>query len=268
MRDWASSGQIKVERAREHIRDLESEIAGFRNRNPYRVMSERNAQHGGTDAVVRVLEPVPTAWSAIASDAIHNLNVALDYMWQRAVHGSKVARGDYFPVCANPEEAERRFKGRQSGRVQQAVKVLRDAGAFSAANPFHAIREFDNTDKHDTISLVACYLPEWGIDIGRSVGARRPIVFRQRFAEWRSIEDGLVLYSLAATLSEVDVDHELPFEIVFGQPEALKGEPVIPAIQRLAQAVDDLASAFCAKGLIQPATRRGPTPNGSRPPEQ
>lgn len=76
MTDWVSSGGVKIERAKQHIADLEGQTKAFFQVAPYTLIGEYEPK--SRDTVYR-WRPVPAAreippiWGAIAGDVIHNL---------------------------------------------------------------------------------------------------------------------------------------------------------------------------------------------------
>ena len=62
----------KIERANNHIRDLESRIEDFRKTVPYGVHCEKDSQTGESVYRLRICQPIPVAIPLIAGDAAHN----------------------------------------------------------------------------------------------------------------------------------------------------------------------------------------------------
>jgi hypothetical protein len=244
MRDWASSGGVKIERAYEHIRNLEAEISAFRKGRPYRIRPEPNDEHGEV-LVIRAREAIPLPWSAIASDAVHNLHVALDYLWQRSIHQHGHVWRDKFPAFRDAKSFKARFKGKEKGRVKTAVDIFRAAKTYKVGNPFWDIRCFDDADKHDTMVLVACRLSGARLDFPRDNVSIRITPSAEQFFV---IEDGTVLSTLP--IGKMEMDDDIAFEIAFGEGEVLKRQPVIPTLKNLAASVDSLVAAFKAFDLI------------------
>jgi hypothetical protein len=72
--------RLKIERAERHVRELEAEIRAFRERNPYRVVRDHDAQAGRYVYRVKTVEDVPACLSTIIGDIAHNLRSALDQL--------------------------------------------------------------------------------------------------------------------------------------------------------------------------------------------
>jgi hypothetical protein len=252
MRNWESSGRIKIDRANEHIRHLEVEVEAFRKRRPYPLVREAYDNRYGTGFVVHVREEIPPTWSAVAADAVHNLHVALDYMWQRAIYGPKSGRHDQFPAFPNPEAAKARFQGKEKGRCKTAVDILKAGGTFKEGNALWDIRCFDDADKHDTMVLVAHFLTGFMIDAAGFPDFVPPanwIMVPGPSLRQGVIEEGAILYA-TTPMPEVDVNPELTFEIAFGESEVLNGQAVVPTLKNLAKVVESLETAFVEFGLL------------------
>jgi hypothetical protein len=253
VRDWASSGRVKIERANKHIRDLEARVTAFRKKGPYHVVPKLNSDGTeGATFTVRVVYDIPPDFSAITADAIHNLHVALEHLWQRALYGAKRNKGDRFPFYKSPECAKSRFRGKEKDRCKKAVDLLNAVEAFRKGNPFWNIFCFDNADKHDTLSLVACALTRFRSDVHHLYyGIPGPLLdFTFPSIESRIIKDGALLYSWNGPVSEMNVEHKLAFEIAFGKGEVLEHETVIPTLQHFSTSVEGLAAAFIEAGLL------------------
>ena len=64
--------RIKVERAKEHLRNLEIEVRAFLLTNPYEVGVKRDAQTGEVIYYVVSVRETPITMTAIISDVLHN----------------------------------------------------------------------------------------------------------------------------------------------------------------------------------------------------
>jgi len=100
------STRVKLDRAEKHLQDLDAEISAFIARNPYRLFCDEDSEPAIKIYRIKVIEPIPSHWSAAIGDVIHNIRAALDCLatslvW-RAGHTSNSAVEDaYFPIRAN-----------------------------------------------------------------------------------------------------------------------------------------------------------------------
>src|ERR1700687_47569 len=91
---------VKIERAKEHIRNLEAEINAFWTPDRYAIAPE--VDHRTGDEVFKIhgnLE-VPARWGCIVGEVVHNLRSALDHLaWQLVLaNGGTPNRATEFPI--------------------------------------------------------------------------------------------------------------------------------------------------------------------------
>src|SRR5918995_3001656 len=89
-KDRLAGVRLKIERARKHIRDLETETSAYLNSSPhpYQLRAEDDPATGDEVYRVRVLFPIPESIPLIVGDAVHNLRSALDHLaWQLVESG-------------------------------------------------------------------------------------------------------------------------------------------------------------------------------------
>src|SRR5579862_4233630 len=108
MADWQSSGRVKVERAKEHIRNLEAEIQAFAQRNPYEGRGEIDSQTGDWVLRAHIKESPPPRLGAIAGDAAHNLRSSLDILWRNVMHVDDLSDDTGFPIYNSVKAFESR----------------------------------------------------------------------------------------------------------------------------------------------------------------
>lgn len=80
MSDRLDGALTKVERAKQHVGDLEAELRAFHGTNPYVVAAKRNPETHQLVYYVASVQEVPRSISAIAGDVLQNLRSALDHL--------------------------------------------------------------------------------------------------------------------------------------------------------------------------------------------
>jgi len=248
-RGWASGGRVKIERAKEHIGDLEAASRQFFDATPYSLLAEPDAEPG--NYVLRIVErkKAPLRWSAIASDAIHNLRSSLDILWRFAIYGVKpTARKAYFPISETAHDFETRFHGEpKSANVKAAVDILKAAKPYKGGNDaFWYLNAIDIRDKHEMLTLAVCAF--------RSllVTAYPETTIQMRREDFLSpVEDGTIMCRLTGDIpSPMDMQTQFVFEVAFGQGEILQGEAVLPTLRQFADVVDGIVDAFTTANLL------------------
>ncbi len=248
---WDASGRVKIERAKEHISQLDIASREFFDTNPYEVRFEPDRELEGY--VVRIVqrELAPSLrWSAITADAVHNLRSSLDILWRMAIHGKvRTTRRAYFPIYDTAEE----FKARQWGEPQRpnvraAVDILAATKPYKGGNDaLWALHALDTRDKHEMLTL--------------TVGTFRSLlikafpdttIYMQPEDFLSPVEDGAVMSRLAPDITTIPVDmhHEFVFEVTFAQGEILEGEAVLPTLHQFANMVDGIVDAFATAQLL------------------
>jgi hypothetical protein len=102
--------RAKLERAREHLITLNSEVSAFLERKPYEIFQE--TWRGGRELIfkIRVQERPPIAWSAIVGDCVQNLRSALNYLaWELARLEEAPPYHTAFPIYVTPKSFYERY---------------------------------------------------------------------------------------------------------------------------------------------------------------
>lgn len=248
MRDWASNGAVKIKRAKEHIDNLNTEVRSFFARDTHRVILEEKGKR--TRCVVRITEPVPVRWGAVAGDAIHNLRSALDALSHHlGFAGDTRRQGQYFPVYADAEEFKAKRLGKKEGSRDASVDLLKRTMPYQGRDkPLWLLNELDTIDKHEVLPIVCCSFKAIDYELPFRSSAGKPILFKTVRPDLiYPVEDGTVLWVLGATLSPVSVQPKATFDIAFSEPQIVEGQPVIPLLHNLTSLVEGIVATFSDK---------------------
>ncbi|HEV2350036.1 MAG TPA: hypothetical protein VG028_09360 [Terriglobia bacterium] len=106
--DRLSAIRLKIERAKQHIRDLEVALIAYMESDPYGMAAERDQQTGAFQYVVADIKEIPPAFSLISSDVLFNLRSTLDHLAYQLVlaSGNQPDRSTAFPIFNTAEEYE------------------------------------------------------------------------------------------------------------------------------------------------------------------
>src|SRR5437763_15177075 len=74
-----SGVRAKIERAKQHIRDLDARIDSFRESRSYITFADKQSEEGESRLHLTIKPRLPVEFGLIAGDAVHNLRSALDH---------------------------------------------------------------------------------------------------------------------------------------------------------------------------------------------
>lgn len=164
---------LKLDRAQEHLDELQDEIARYARLEPYRAEERRQPKGKRHLAayVLRVTQAVPDRIALVAGDCAHNMRSALDHLavamsdkdartsanfpieeqliWQRGADGEFVVKDD---------DARDRFTRAVRGMTPEAKALVERMQPYNseriAPNALRVVRIIDNADKHrDVVGL-------------------------------------------------------------------------------------------------------------------
>lgn len=241
--------RAKIERAEEHINDLDSRIVAFLKSEAYSVSVEDDPKTDERAYRVHFHSPIPLALSLVAGDALHNLRSALDHLvWQLVeAAGNMPTRETAYPIFKDASAAHKFF---QKSKAKPDPKIKGVPGAavqlIEATNPYQggnnqlwAVHELNNIDKHRLLITVATESRHMAIarDGKRQSVWERPDILL--------LQEGTELFRWPRSLEDEDNCHlQFTFQISFGEPEVFKGQPVVPFLHQLAHLVDGIVSQF------------------------
>jgi hypothetical protein len=156
---------LKLGRAEEHFNTIKAELIEWKERNPYIVSKQCDAQGSRHSLIVEITYPPPLEhWSLIAGDCIHNLRATLDNLvYAIAVKESGTDLPPnfnilQFPITGTPKEyagQQRRIatlSANTQARIERAQPYNR---SHTELPPLLALlSEFDNVDKHRLLNVV------------------------------------------------------------------------------------------------------------------
>jgi len=162
--------RLKLDRAKQHIQILNSEVAHFGERDPYHEEAEFDLRGRQGDYIVRLTvdRHPPRAWSETIGDCLHNLRATLDYLvwelWVRTSGAPASPQNVQFPI----EQDRHRFRsGRRQrigglpARAQAEIQRLQPFRASAPTqHPLWLLRELSNHDKHRFLGTIGAAVYE------------------------------------------------------------------------------------------------------------
>jgi len=254
---------LKIERAKEHINDLEARTHGFFEPAPYDLVSERDSE---TEEIVFRFQRLPHAkdipplWGCIAADAIQNLRSTLDILWRRATvtstKGSGRRRGMYFPFLG-PDILKARLKRAKEPALKAALNIASTFKPYKGGNYYlWLLNEMSRIDKHEIPVLVIAAFRRGHIFAGtRNWRERGFVKHGMEVMQFSLIEDGQEFARLPGgyrrlTQDETGKKDEFTFTIAFDEGGPAKGEAVLPTLHEFLSVTNAIAEAFRRDDLI------------------
>lgn len=158
--------RAKLTRAREHLEQLDREMAAFTHRRPFVVVELPKPKVNVLSWGIRLTEPIPISWGVIMGEIAHDLRSALDNaIYELSVERLNKRPDDKtgFPIFDSPDEFANRGGERQIKHVGEAVKAfVRSLQTFNshgtAALNLLSLHRIWNQDKHRVVQ-------PWGLQL-------------------------------------------------------------------------------------------------------
>jgi hypothetical protein len=241
----------KIERADEHISNLNAEISAFLNQDIYTISTKPEGEH---TAVLVVNGPKPPIrFGVLVGEVIHQLRSILDHVVCAFVlnAGKEITTSHAFPVCDLPKKFEAaRYQGRMQHVPPKAVALIEAIQPYGhPGKPVNhwlmALHNLDISDKHKVLVVVAAatsgltYFKAEDEDGGQITGEMH---FPKALIG--SGEEGTEVVSITfSDKTPVKVEAKPALQIAFQEVGTTKGELVIPF---LVQARDNIFRVLAA----------------------
>jgi hypothetical protein len=232
----------KIGRAKKHVQDFEAAIhALLDDPSFYEIEAKDKPGTGYVGLYFKNIKPVPEAISLIAGDAIHNLRSSLDHLiWQlvEANNCTPLSRNEYpifdtFQKTSKKDTAEqlaRKIEG-VSPHAQQIIKATQPY--LTGDLTLWHLQQLDIMDKHKLILTVNHVASAWGLKdekiwLGDIVFGYDP-------------KPGDHLFNMPPDTYAAHKDNiELGFDITFGEPTIIAGQPVLETLKGMVEFVEDV----------------------------
>ena len=237
--------RLKVERAKEHIADLDNAIRRFSESDPYEISTKEKKAIEHIAFYVAKINPVPDHISLILGDAVHNLRSALDHLaWQLVEAGGRIPdRDTMFPICQIPKNYAAALKGGKIKGVHPNAEKL-----ISAMQPYPTrdqtlweINRLDIGDKHQLIVTVALLYKGWAVN---TLASGNVLEFPQGAPYPLVAGDELFNLPTSTYIREDHKNFNLSVDVAFGESEIVAGKPILETVKKMADFVDGLVTQF------------------------
>ena len=236
---------LKVERAKDHVHDLDLRVAEFMRRKPYAVDVSREQVTGQHVISALVTEQPPLWWGVIAADAVQNLRSALDLTIYQLVlaSGAKPRPGTGFPIAETAEEYQDLSPRALSGLSLEMQELVHRLRPYRNGNPaLWRLQRLDDACRQVGIQPVTAVTKSL-IDVFSNLDfPNTPITISPGYPYKAvyPIESGTELARVARahTPSQLNVNAQGAFFVAFGQPQVIQGEPLLATLRALVRATE------------------------------
>lgn len=235
--------RLKIQRAKNHIDDLEEAIRAFIKSKPYTIGTKPHpvAEIEHTTLFVSTIEQVPFALSLIVGDAVHNLRSSLDHLaWQLVEAGGGIPNTDtYFPICETAHQFASAIGRGDVSKMRTGAEsvVLSLQPCTTGDTTLVMLNELDRIDKHRLLIAVASTMDKWGVDVFNG----QTMWFNEN--RFLPLAIGYEIANIPnSTYAQSPQAFKLSIDVTFGKPEIAEGNLVLETVQQMADQVDAIVN--------------------------
>ena len=256
-------GQVtpKVERAKQHISELEREIRAFLETNPYRVACNVDPETRKPVYYVFDVKPTPNVLPLIAGDAIQNLVTALDHLAYQLVCNDTQDNPPkpnriYFPIEDDAAGYKKNRTAKIVGASQNTINAIDALQPYKGGNDsLWKLRRLNNLEKHRLLLTVGSCAA--GVHLGqliaRAANEHFPPEAIEQFKAMPPylvsadrgfpLTPGFELY-IGAEGEQPDPDQKFRFNVAISEPGIVESESLLATVHQLAAVVDETISSL------------------------
>lgn len=233
--------RAKIERAKKHIAEFSRDKVAFLESNPYLIITKFNPELNITESIMGPMPAIPDSLATVAGDTIQNLRSALDYLVGELVRSAgNVPKLVYFPICSTREKYIAESEGKAKGISPEAKQFIDSIEPYEGGNgnDLWILHTLNNADKHRLLMPIAVNLSQqvvFTLSPGRNT--------LSALVDAPGLDEGYILGSVSGN-HEGNQRIEFTFDIAFGQPDSIAGDPVLPALEYMTYMVETIVEDF------------------------
>jgi hypothetical protein len=256
---------LKLERAKHHVADLDTQLGAFLATNPYGIGCKQDPQSRKPIYYVSYVRPIPEVIALIAGDAIQNLMSALDHLAYQLVcsdTGDKPPNPDwiYFPIRNSFKEYEARKRGKMEGASNDTFLAIDQLKPYKGGNDLlWMLYKLNNVEKHRLLLTVGSQAA--GIHLGEMMASvlatEHPDALPAQAIEMLRqmdhflvpadkgfpLKDGFELY-IGAVDEKPNPNQKFRFTVALDEPGIVEGKPLTETLHQLTTLVDGIVGAL------------------------
>jgi len=260
--------RVKIERAKKHLNDLESEVRAFLDSNPYGVGTKPDTQYPNTTIYyLASIRETPSVILSITGDVLFNLRAALDHLaYQLAlVNGTtheKILRGTSFPISEDAARYKADKGGKVKGMSQMAIDAIDATKPYKGGNDMlWRLHRLNNIDKHRVVVTTVAGLHGVAFDsrprrqMIQAIYGQAGITISDAEAKLRS-QELFIKPEIGSPLNvgnvlawdqfkrEPDEQMQIRFEIALNEPQVIYCQPLLKTLLDMFNGVESLVMSF------------------------
>ena len=240
MHDPFHGARLKVERAVQHINDLQRLTQDFADTHPHIVNIDIDPDTGCDCLSIVPAEQLPDTLLLVLGDAIHNLRAAIDHAWFQCVTSDSKYRK--FPARETRQGVKDAINGLKENAPEEIGRFVLDVVQpyrGGKGEHLYALHNLDIEDKH---SLLIAH---------RQYSLVRGLVAKDDRGEEFAIPDWLIAPPHAASQpfeghDRFHITHNgnAQMYVIFGEGMPLQGRSILPTLVNLAKLITYLIRRF------------------------
>jgi hypothetical protein len=247
--------RVKIERARKHLLEVGAEIRLFLQGKPYVIGTKRDPQTRRLIYYLVSVRDTPLGLAAMVGDVLQNLRSALDHLAYQLVlvgtAGVPPTRRVYFPIADDATKYKAEKPGRVKGMRQDAIDAMDALKPYKGGNdPLWRLHRLSIIDKHRLLITVGSAFSSVNVapllerDFPGVAGkVTLPPLWLKPADRLFPLKQGDELF---ADLPDTEVVDKVgfAFDLAFGEPQVVEGEPLLRTLQGMADLVDKIVCSF------------------------
>lgn len=241
------SSKVKIERAKQHVREYNEELGEYIKTKPYRIVVEKDPDSDNNLWTLREKNEVPDELSAIIIDVVRNLRVSLDLLVSEML---SMAEGKLnkvcFPFAKNAGDLEKMIKKQHIDRAgDNIVEVLKALKPYKGGNELLlAVHDLDISDKEKGLAPSVHYT---GIKNFKRSRSGDPMIEVDN-KHCGPIHDGTVIISLPPmSTARPGKVFEPSLRVTFDEYPALKGKDVAESLNKIISLTEEIIGLFAKR---------------------
>lgn len=253
---------VKVDRASQHISDLNEAVMSFHKSGPYIFSHEDSTGLRQRAFYVRFKKPISPRWAGLIGDALQNLRSALDHLATHLVDIGSEPRVKLpcYPIFESAQKYESGKLRKIGGARPDAIKAIDATEPYVGGKSWALwdLHQLNNRDKHRLLipvrgGLLSYSFPKSEYEkVLKAVDSGVPGSQSQPWLKMASsstfLQDGDPL--LCMPIEECQENMQFKIGIVFENPDAVKGKQVLPTLENMARIVREIVLDFHVQRLL------------------